>query len=304
MTAPRHLRTRTRNLVVAMLGAGALTLVAACGSASDLAGAGDDPTTEATPPIRTLPPTESAAPTPSPTPTTPVVTLPKTGECRKPGTVDATLRVSDDDTAPVPCAGATALTYLVRTMPAPLKAAVANYNTTRILKAARPICEKAAISYLGKDRPTFERSQFGFIVGVPSPAQTAEGAAWMRCDLVLSANATRLAALPAKTKGALTGKRSTGYMQCVRGDIRVAVGTVACSTKHQWRGIDSIRLGSPTASYPGSKRSQSTMRDRCTTSVRRYLDTRGSFEYGYISPSKTSWQRGERWGVCFAKTRN
>ncbi|MFC6149354.1 MULTISPECIES: septum formation family protein [Mumia] len=301
MTAPRRLRTRARNLVLASLGAGALVLVAACGSASDLVGVADPSPTEATPPIRTLPPSESA-PTPSATPT-PVVTLPKVGECRKPGTVDATLRVSDDDTAPVACAGATALTYLVRTMPGPLKAAVADYNTTRILRTARPICEKAAIGYLGKDRPTYERSQFGFIVGVPSAAQTAAGAAWMRCDLVLSANASNLAALPGKTKGALSSKQSGRYMQCVRGDIRVAVGTVVCSTKHRWRGVDSVRLGAVTAKYPGTKRAQSTMRDRCTTSVRRYLDTRGSFEYGYISPSKASWQRGERWGVCFAKTK-
>ncbi|MBW9206431.1 septum formation family protein [Mumia sp. zg.B17] len=302
MTAARRLRTR--DLALAALGAGALVLVTACGSATDLAT--DEDSTSVTspedPPLRTLPPT-TGTPAPSATPSTPAVVLPKIGECRKPGPVDAALRVSDDDVAPVSCSGATSVTYLVRSMPTAVRSAVTAYDTTRILGSARGICEKAVIAHLGADQSTFKRSQFDFIVGVPSAAQTAAGAGWMRCDLVLPASPTRLAAVPGKTKGALKGRASSRYMQCVRGDIRVATGTVPCTTKHQWRGVDSVKLGAPKAKYPGAKKVQATMRDRCPAGVRRYLDTRGSFDYGYISPSRTAWQRGERWGVCFAKTR-
>ncbi|MGH1562490.1 septum formation family protein [Mumia sp. DW29H23] len=302
MTAARRLRIR--DLAIATFGAGALVLVSACASATDLAKDADPttPTASSEPPVRTLPPTEGT-PTPSAAPTTPTVTLPKAGECRKPGAVDAALRVSDDDTAPVACAGATSVTYLVRTMPATVQAAVTAYDTTRILSSARAICEKGAIAYLGSDASTYKRSQFGFVVGVPSAAQTAAGARWMRCDLVLPATAARLATIPAKSKGALKGAASARYMQCVRGDIRLATGTVPCTTKHQWRGVASVKLGAAKAKYAGAKKVQATMRDRCPAPVRRYLDTTGSFDYGYISPSRTAWQRGERYGVCFAKTR-
>ncbi|WP_262851716.1 septum formation family protein [Mumia quercus] len=301
MPALRRPRTRARNPLLGAVGAAALVLVTACGSAGDLAGAAPDADGSTTPPVRSLPPTSPTSP--SPTPTAEPVAAPKSGECRKPGTVDVALRVTDDDASPVACAGATSVTYLVRTMSPAVKAAVTTYDTTQILRTARPVCEKAAARWLGTDVATLKQSQFGFVVGVPSAAQTAEGAGWMRCDLVLSANSTRLAALPAKTKNALKGKRAAGFMQCVRGDIRKATGTVVCSTRHQWRGVDTVRLGAAKAKYPGTKKVQATMRDRCPAGVRRYLDTRGSFDYGYISPSRAAWQRGERWGVCFAKTK-
>jgi hypothetical protein len=302
VSALRRPRTRARNTLLGVVGAAALVLVTACGSAGDLAGPDGDADSPA-PPVRTLPPATGATPTPSPSATPAAAPPPKTGECRKPSTVDAALRVSDDDTAPVACAGATSVTYLVRPMSAAVKSAVTAYDTTRILRSARPYCEKAAARWLGAQTSTLKRSQFGFVVGVPSAAQTAAGADWMRCDLVLSATPARLAALPARTKNALKGKRAGNYMQCVRGDIRRATGTVVCSTRHQWRGVDTVKLASAKARYPGTKKVQATMRNRCPAGVRRYLDTRGSFDYGYISPSRASWQRGERWGVCFAKTK-
>ncbi|MFD1826398.1 MULTISPECIES: septum formation family protein [Mumia] len=302
MSALRRPRTRARNSLLGVVGAAALVLVTACGSAGDISGAAPGADDAPPPPVRSLPPATGTTPAPTPT-AEPVAAPPKAGECRKPSTVDVALRVSDDDAAPITCSGATSVTSLVRPMNASVKAAVTAYDTTRILRSARPYCERAAAGWLGTDAKTLKRSQFGFVVGVPSAAQTAEGADWMRCDLVLSANSARLAALPARTKNALKGKRGRDFMQCVRGDIRSASGTVTCSTRHQWRGVDTIRLGAAKVRYPGTKKVQATMRDRCPAGVRRYLDTRGSFDYGYISPSRTAWQRGERWGVCFAKTK-
>ncbi|KHL12052.1 UNVERIFIED_CONTAM: hypothetical protein LK11_38725 [Mumia flava] len=288
-----------------MAAAGAL-LLSACGSAGDTVDSAD-PTSDpsaSTPPVRTLPPTEGSEPTESATPEQAAAPRPSVGECHKPQPTDVALQVSDDDTAAVACKGATAQTYLVRPMPKQVRAAVTDYDTSEILRTARKRCEPALADWLGVNVAALKTSQFGFVVGVPSAAQSADGASWMRCDVTLDAG-NRLTALPKKTKNALDGsKKAKKYGSCVRGDIRTAAGTVLCTKKHRWRAVDAIKLGSGKAKFPGRKDIQGTMRDKCGGAVRSWLGTREAFEYGYVSPSKYSWGKGERWGTCFAKTKD
>lgn len=303
MPAPGHHRSPryARRLLGALGGAVAMVVVTACGSAGDLSSSAERTPSE--PPVRTLPPTTAPPSSAAPSPTTPPVVAPKVGECRKAGTMELALRVSDDDAQPVACAGATSVTYAVTTMPAAVSKAVTAYDTKKIVQAAYRTCEKQAASYLGTSTSTFHQSQFGFVVGVPSAGQSAEGATWMRCDLVLPATATKLGAIPAKTKNALKGSSAKRYMQCVRGDIRGSSGTVPCSTKHQWRAVESVRLADASKGYPKVSKLEATLKDRCGTAVRKYLGTRNGFDYGYVAPGRGSWERGDRWGVCFAKTK-
>lgn len=291
-----------------------LVVVAACGSAQDLAGqATPDPDetspTEETEP--TSPPTDESEPTsppteetPSPTPT-PQVAKPKQGDCRKMEIYNLITRVSRSSSEPVKCANKhNAQTYAVKSLAGKLKKAVESGNDKKVYNAARNFCDNKLGKWLKANEKRRAYSQFGFIVGVPSSSDATSGANWVRCDVFLRNGSTKMAKLPRSTKGALKNPKGKDYHTCVKGsDLSSMSNSVPCYRKHQWRGVSSIRLAKPSKNkYPGKGKLQNIVKKRCGDDVRDYLNTSSSFRYGYITPSKQSWKRGERFGVCLAKT--
>lgn len=281
-------------LVVAAL----LVTVTACGSAKDLAEPA--PPGPPTSPSSTAPPS-AASPTPTPGP---AVTAPDAGDCRSLEPRDLVTRVTTTAAGPVTCAAKhNSQTYAVRSLKGGLREAVTQGSEDRVFQAARGFCDRRLRRWLGAGASTVERSQFAFVVGVPSGADVAAGADWVRCDVYLRNGLSNALELPRSTKGALNGPKSDDYHSCVRGKIAAASGTVPCYKRHRWRSVSSVELGGPAKNYPGTGKVRGIVEQECGRDVRDYLDTRDSFRYGYILPTRATWKRGERYGVCFARTR-
>ena len=274
-----------------------LLVVTACGSATDLADQAGPQST---------PSTSATSPTPSPSASaTPAVQAPKAGECRSLDNYSLVTRVVTSASEPIKCRTKhNAQTYAVKKMPTKVRRAAEAGESKQVLRAARGFCSRKLGDWLKADRGTVEQSQFGFAVGVPTSSEISQGADWVRCDLYLRNGLTNLVDLPNNTKGALKGPKSTRFHSCVKGDISNARSTVVCSKKHTWRSVSSIRLGKPAKNWPGNKKLRNEAKERCAEDVRKYLNTSGSFNYGYIVPTKRVWNNGERYGVCFAKTRD
>lgn len=299
-TAARRLRP-----AYAVASAALLLAVGACGSAQDLASdSSDDPTSTPSTTVPTTPPTTDPTTAPTTPAPTPAAATPKAGQCTAVDLYSLVTRVVRTPTRAVSCgASHTGQTYAVRSLSSAQRRAVTSGSTSAILTATRGYCESALTSWLRTDTSKLKRSQFDFVVGVPSSTDLAAGAKWLRCDLFVRNGLTKAVALPASTRAALKGSKGGRFLSCVKGNISTASGTVPCSSKHQWKGVSSIKLGSASKSFPGSGRVRSVMKSRCSGDVRSYLNTRGGFRYGYIVPTKTTWSRGDRYGVCFANTR-
>lgn len=138
------------------------------------------------------------------------------------------------------------------------------------------------------------------MVGVPSLDDLASGARWLRCDAMAQRTQSAFLRLPRTTQRVLVSARSKQFDICVKGDIEEAK-TVVCSVPHRWRGAAAVRLGSAGAAFPGGNVVSSRMRSTCETRVRAYLGTTSAFRYGWIRPTKATWKRGSRYGVCFAR---
>jgi hypothetical protein len=137
----------------------------------------------------------------------------------------------------------------------------------------------------------------------PSPGQAEQGADWFRCDLVALAGQDRLQALPPRPRlaGALDrdGALAT-YGLCgtaAPGTPRFA--RVICGRPHSWRAIATIPLPGG-AAYPGTARVRAAGDDACRERASAQAEDPLSFEYGWEWPTRQQWQRGQRYGFCWA----
>lgn len=279
----------------------ATLFVGACSDVGDVAGA--EPTQTATttsPATPTSPEPTTAEPTPTPPPE-PKQPTPVARECRRLPRSEALLAVALRPGRGVPCVKAhNAQTYFVGRLDGGARTAAQRGNRERVYAQASGRCRRNLVAWLGGDGADLALSQFKFVVGVPSPDDLAAGARWLRCDVVARRTLSSFLALPRSTAGILTTAKAAQYHVCVKGDIAQAK-TVVCRLPHRWRGATAVRLGSAGAAFPGGKVVTARMRSTCETQVRNYLGTTSAFSYGWIRPTRSLWQRGERYGICFAK---
>jgi len=293
--------------VVAALAAVVLT-ASACADAADLAGGPASPTvapetsataTESSPstPEPTPTATETATATPEPQPEEPI---PAVGDCSRLPLGEAVLGVSLRPSPRVPCSkGHNAQTYFVGRIDRDTRAAVRTGDRTRVYQQAADRCRRQLLSWTGGEGADLALSQLAMVVGVPTISDLAAGADWLRCDLVVWRTQRSLQPLPRNTRNILATPRADRYDICAKGDIANA-DTVLCSLPHRWRGASAVRLGSKQEAFPGGNIVSARMRSVCETRVRSYLGTTSAFNYGWIRPTKASWNLGDRYGVCFA----
>lgn len=281
---------------------GALLMVlAACGSAQELAAQGpDDPTGQPSSSPTSPSPSPTATPTPTPTPS---VARPKVRQCRSLQIFDLLTRVTKEATTPVRCANKhNAQTFATKKLTRAMKAAVRNGSDKKIYRTVRGYCNRELQTWLKADKETVAMSQFSFIVGVPTRSDLNAGADWVRCDVFLRNGLTKMVNLPRSTKGALKGPKGDDYHSCVKGEIATASSSVPCYKKHSWRAVSSVKLGTQDDSWPGHSDVIDVVKENCSEDVRDYLNTSAAFQYGYMAPTKRTWKRGNRYAVCMAKT--
>lgn len=140
---------------------------------------------------------------------------------------------------------------------------------------------------------------------VPRSDQVAAGAGFFACTTYVVKRGSALLALSRSTEGVLATSRGRDYGSCARAAITNAGNdTLVCSITHNWRAVAAARMGAPEDRYPGDNQLRSRMQGICENAVRDYLDTTGAYDYGYTWPTRSTWSNDDRYGLCYAKTRD
>ncbi|MBW9206430.1 septum formation family protein [Mumia sp. zg.B17] len=271
--------------VVALVAASAITLSACTGGDGS-----DDPGSRAT----------GDSPSASPSPTT--APEPIAGACYRlsaPQLAEAQVGV-----APVPCTQPhTTVTYLVTSLSGitePIDATALAANAERRCRAALRTFVRATPARLALSRV---RSAWF----VPSDQDLDAGARWLRCDLAVSRTDTTLMRLPAQAAGLLRRDSALDrYGRCARTDlagVRAGRGGRVCALPHTWRAVAARRLGTARTPFPGPS-IRGEVLGRCEGAARAFTDnSTRDIEVGWLPPDRAAWAQGQRFGLCWTRTR-
>ncbi|MGO4256273.1 septum formation family protein [Marmoricola sp. RAF53] len=227
------------------------------------------------------------------------LTPPKLGACRD--LVPGDLTKPSNDTAPIACTtGHTAQTFAIGTLPA---ATGKGYDDPRHGRFVYGTCQKAFAEFLGADESLAMRSRLSWAWFRPSERGWDKGARWYRCDLVGGpADATKLRHLPEDAQGLFSESLPDAWLTCARGP-GVGKGTkVACTEKHDWRAVTTVKVGQPDDPYPGDRLVQVRSRDYCQESVGGWMHYPPDYDYGYTWFREAQWATGNRRSICWART--
>jgi hypothetical protein len=267
-----------------------------------------DTTPSTTQPAESEPSTSSPATTTETTPDTtstppPPPPRPRVGECRRLRWPDTRRLVTDAGGKPARCGQATAQTFLVQRLPERTVDAAGGIDAVAVARSASTRCRSALIDWLGGGGEAYELSMFGFVVAVPPAADAAANARWYRCDAIVQARTGRLARLPQTVRGALDEDRGVRrWAACSEGRDRPKREQVLCSQPHRWRAVAAPRLGNRKDRFPGDGTVIATMRRQCEQAVRDVVaDPSSGFDYGWLRPTASTWERGQRYGLCFTR---
>lgn len=190
--------------------------------------------------------------------------------------------------APVDCAGPhTAEVVAVATMPDGVGYGVGIGKLTRIaIKACRPaVQQRVGASGLGLRLTAYEVVFF-----VPTKAQRAAGARWLRCDVALRGG-KRLLTLP--------GDLAVGEFPFPTAVSRCLVGrqllATACSQRHSYRSTAAMKVRGKR--YPERAAWLRIGRRACPSAVRTPRD------YRFTWSSRAAWQTGDKTLVCYSRSR-
>ena len=224
---------------------------------------------------------------------------PKLGACYRLTPKDTSER--SNASAPVPCSTPhTSETFAIGELPA---STGKDYGAPAHGKWVFPVCEKAFERFLSVDESRALRVQLSWSWFRPSQRGWDKGARWYRCDLVGGrADATSFADLPTTGKGLFRAKPPEQWLTCAQGPTVLRSKKVACTEKHDWRAVGSIKLGKPEDPYPGDRLVQVKSRDYCSDAVGAWLNYPVDYEFGYTWFHEAEWQAGNRLSVCWAKT--
>ena len=224
---------------------------------------------------------------------------PKLGSCYVLTTTDTAKK--SNASAPVSCSEPhTSETFAIGTLPA---STGKDYGSAGHGKWIYPRCEKAFEKFLGVDDLRALRVQLSWAWFRPSERGWEKGARWYRCDLVGGpTEATSYAELPTTAKGLFRAKPPEEWLTCAQGPSVLGSKKVACTEKHEWRAVTSVRLGKATDPYPGDRLVQVKTRDYCSDSVGAWMNYPVGYEFGYTWFHEAEWKAGNRLSVCWAKT--
>ncbi|KAA1423649.1 hypothetical protein FE697_008675 [Mumia zhuanghuii] len=242
----------------------------------------------------------SAETTPSPTPTP--APRPVVDACYR-----LTLQQLDEaqlDVAAVPCTQPhTTQTYLMATLPADLDP----LDGSAVAAAADRRCRTGLAPWLRATPARLALSRARHAWFVPDEDDLAAGARWLRCDVAVTRRDTALLNLPEQARGLLKNDASLDrYGRCARTDqagIAAGEGGRVCSLPHTWRAVAARRLGTAGDAYPGAAVRRDVL-GRCEQPARAFTgNSTGDIAVGWLPPSRAGWAAGDRFGLCWTRTR-
>ena len=196
----------------------------------------------------------------------------------------------------------TAETYAAGELPAELKDV--DYDAPELGTYAYETCSASLQEFLQADESTVMRSIVSWAWFRPSQAAWDKGARWYRCDVVGGGEGSQsFVTLPKSAAGLLApGPVNDDWMVCVNGPSVQAAPKIACSKKHNWRAVTTIKVAGPDAPYPGDEAVEKTTRDYCSESVGAWLGYPPDYDFGYTWFHEGEWKAGNRRSVCWAAT--
>jgi hypothetical protein len=284
----------------------ALLLVGACADASELADSvSDEPTSTSTAEPE---PTDQPTDEPTDEPVEPVepveqVERPRAGDCIGLTETDVFYDVLREIPPSKPCSQRhTGQITSVEPLTGPLRRAVQTGAFGPITDRVVNGCRESAAAWLGTDEAGLVTSQFFSLPALPSYEAADAGADWYACTAYVVKRGTTLLTLPPDTRRILADVTNSPYGTCARAAISNAgEDRLVCSIRHNWRAVGAVKLGGPGASFDGENQVRERVRASCETQVRDYLDTTAAYDYGYTWPTRSLWNDGDRYGVCYAK---
>ena len=179
-----------------------------------------------------------------------------------------------------------------------------DYESPKLGAFAYETCSAKFQEFLGGDESTVMRTIVSWVWFRPSEKAWDKGARWYRCDVVGGGAESRsYVALPTTAQGLLAQQPSNDeWMACVNGASVQGAPKIACSQKHNWRAVTTIKVGDPGDPYPGDKAVEATTRDYCSSSVGAWLGYPNDYDFGYTWFHEAEWDAGNRRSVCWAAT--
>jgi hypothetical protein len=299
---PWRRRLRTSPVVLALA---AVLTVAGCGlfggGSGDAADAPSDESSSESAFDETEPSTGPPDRTARPRPEAP---RPVVGDCRRLDWRDTRRAITDAGSDPTRCNTAhTAETFARGTLD--VVPGSGGEPDTRRLGGTSVQCRSALVDWLGGDDAAYELSMFAYVLAVPTAEDLAAGARWWRCDVFATDRPGELTRLRDTTRRALAGRTADRWATCVRGKLDARPEQVLCRGRHDWRGVSAHRLGGRGADYPGRNVVADRMRKTCQDEIGAYEgDPLEGFDYGWLRPALADWRAGQRFGFCFAQTRD
>lgn len=243
----------------------------------------------------------------APSPTQTAAPAPGADACYQ--LVAADVDRAHNESTPVPCTSRhTSQTYVVDTLAAATIGDPQDIDGDALLAAAEQRCRSALPEQVGGSAKDRALSRVTFAWFVPSEAEIAKGADWVRCDVVASRDDTDLATLPRSSKDLLAPDEALErWGICARAtaaELQAGKGQRMCAVTHNWRAVSTYRLGDADAAWPGEKSVGGRILQRCEKPVRAFLDdSTGAVTVGWLPPTSAQWAQGRRSGLCWANTK-
>ncbi len=165
-------------------------------------------------------------------------------------------------------------------------------------------CTKAYLKFLGAADSWVMRTLLSGAWFRPSEDAWDKGARWYRCDAVGgNEDAASFFALPETAKGLMSsGLPDDTWMSCLDGDSVSGAPRIACSEKHTWRAVTTIKVGAEDDPYPGDRLVEVTTRDYCGDSISAWLEYPLQYKFAYTWFHEAEWKIGNRRSICWAWT--
>lgn len=162
-------------------------------------------------------------------------------------------------------------------------------------------CNRELAQFVGGDPATRRLSRLQVVWFAPTQDELAQGADWVRCDVLAFSRSNDLMALPAlKLRGVLdrpVGLDTFGLCGTAAPGDR-AFERVACSLRHSWAAISTIPIAGG-ARYPGTAKVRAAGDEACKDQVNGRTSEL-KFEYGWEWPTADQWKAGQHYGFCWA----
>jgi len=161
-----------------------------------------------------------------------------------------------------------------------------------MLRVVHRRCTPAELAFFGDHARPFQLSTYSGWYFLPTRVQQEAGATWLRCDIALYGYRS-LQQLPTDGPPELDRPPLSDHVARCRKGKRDDFALTSCDRNHQFRATYAVKY--PSGSYPGDKR-------MIRWTIRKCSDRLGS-SFGYWErATRTDWNSGLRYSICFKTT--